>query len=45
MKPVLDIRRADDISPLLSFKCGVKSMDDFIHDHENGLAKFIMLRL
>ena len=45
MKPVLDIRRADDISALLDFRCGVKSMDDFIHDHENGLAKFIKLRL
>ena len=45
MKPVLDIRRADDTSALFDFKCGVKSMDDFIHDHENGLAKFIKLRL
>ena len=45
MKPVLDIRRADDISALFDFRCGVKSMDDFIHDHENGLAKFIKLRL
>jgi len=41
----LDIVRADDISALSNFKCGVKSMDDFIHDSENGLAKFIRLRL
>ena len=40
MKPVLDIRRADDTSALFDFKCGVKSMDDFIHDKENGLAVF-----
>ena len=45
MKPVLDIRRADDTSALFDFKCGVKSMDDFIHDKENGLDKFIKLRL
>lgn len=41
----LDIVRADNISALSNFKCGVKSMDDFIHDSENGLAKFIKLRL
>lgn len=45
MKPVLDIRRADDTSALFDFNCGVKSMDDFIHDPKNGLAKFIKLRL
>ncbi len=45
MKPVLDIRRADDTSALFDFKCGVKSMDDFIHDPKEGLAKFIKLRL
>ena len=45
MKPVLDIRRADDTSALFDFKCGVKSMDDFIHDQKDGLAKFIKLRL
>ena len=44
MKPILDIRRADDTSALFNFKCGVKSMDDFIHDPNNGLAKFIKLR-
>lgn len=41
----LDIVRADDTSVLSDFKCGVKSMDDFIHDRKNGLAKFIRLRL
>ena len=45
MKPILDIRRADDTSALFDFQCGVKSMDDFIHDQANGLAKFIKLRL
>lgn len=45
MNPVLDIRRADDTSALLDFECGVKSMDDFIHNKENGLDKFIKLRL
>lgn len=45
MKPVLDIRRADDTSALFDFKCGVKSMDDFIHDPKEGLSKFIKLRL
>lgn len=45
MKPVLDIRRADDTSALFDFRCGIKSMDDFIHDPKDGLAKFIKLRL
>lgn len=45
MKPVLDIRRADDTSALFKFRCGVQSMDDFIHDPKDGLAKFIKLRL
>ncbi|MDE6690018.1 MAG: N-acetyltransferase [Prevotella sp.] len=40
-KTRLDIRRADDTSALLDFRCGVKSMDNFIHNQENGLAKFI----
>ena len=44
-KPIIDIRRADDTSALLGFKCGVKSMDDFIHDKEFGLSKFIELGL
>lgn len=39
------IERALDTSALSGFKCGVKSMDDFIHDQEKGLAKFIKLRL
>ena len=41
----LKIVRADDTSALNSFRCGVPSMDLFIHDRENGLAKFIKLRL
>lgn len=41
----LDIVRADDTSALSNFTCGVPSMDNFIHDHEQGLAKFIKLRL
>lgn len=41
----VDIVRADDVSALSGFSCGVKSMDDFIHDRKNGLAKFIKLRL
>lgn len=41
----LDIVRADDTSALIDFICGVPSMDNFIHDKENGLAKFIKLRL
>lgn len=45
MKSKIDIRRADDTSALFDFRCGVQSMDDFIHDSENGLAKFIKLRL
>jgi ribosomal protein S18 acetylase RimI-like enzyme len=45
MKSIIDIRRADDTSALFDFQCGVQSMDDFIHDPDNGLAKFIKLRL
>lgn len=41
----LDIVRVDDTSALSNFMCGVPSMDKFIHDPENGLAKFIKLRL
>jgi len=40
-KPLIEIKRADNTSALSDFRCGVKSMDDFIHDKENGLAKFI----
>ena len=32
------IERALDTSALSGFKCGVKSMDDFIHDQEKGPA-------
>ena len=39
------IIRAEDTSALKNFKCGIQSMDDFIHDEYNGLAKFIKLRL
>lgn len=39
------IERAADTTALSNFRCGVKSMDDFIHDKENGLSKFIQLRL
>lgn len=39
------IARTDDVSALAGFKCGVDSMDRFIHDRENGLEKFIKLRL
>ena len=44
-KPSLYIKRADDTSALFDFKCGVPSMDKFIHDREKGLTKFIELRL
>ena len=44
-KPIIDIRRADDTSALFDFRCGVDSMDDFIHNREEGLAKFIELGL
>ncbi|MDO4994666.1 MAG: N-acetyltransferase [Bacteroidales bacterium] len=39
------IERAVDTSALSDFRCGVKSMDDFIHNRESGLDKFIKLRL
>lgn len=32
MSDKLSIKRADDISALFNFRCGVKAMDDFIHD-------------
>lgn len=38
-------RRAYDASLLEQFWCGVESMDNFIHDRENGLEKFISLHL
>lgn len=40
-KSKIYIKRADNTSALCDFKCGVKAMDDFIHDRENGLSKFI----
>lgn len=45
MNKELSIRRADDTSALLNFKCGIKAMDDFVHDKEKGLAKYIEFRL
>lgn len=39
----LKIVRADDTSALFDFCCGVSSMDNFIHNSKNGLAKFIKL--
>lgn len=41
----LNIVRVDDTSALSDFYCGVKPMDDFIHDPVNGLEKFVKLRL
>ena len=41
----LDIKRADETSALSDFYCGIESMDIFIHDKENGLEKFIRMRL
>lgn len=39
------IVRAADTTALSDFWCGVPSMDDFIHDKANGLAKFIQMGL
>lgn len=36
-----NIVRAADTSALTDFRCGVESMDAFIRDKDNGLAKFI----
>lgn len=44
-KPTITLKRADDTSALISFYCGVKSMDDFIHDRAEGLEKHIRLHL
>lgn len=44
-KQGLTIERADETLALFDFKCGIKCMDDFIHDKENGLARFIGLGL
>lgn len=40
-KSKIYIKRADNTSALCDFKCGIKAMDDFIHDKANGLSKFI----
>lgn len=40
-----EIVRVDDTSALVNFRCGIKAMDDFIHDKEKGLAKYIELKL
>lgn len=45
MTPKYEFKRVDDVSTLLNFKCGVRSMDDFIHDTVDGLAKFVRLGL
>ena len=37
--------RAEDISALLNFKCGIKQMDDFIRNKHKGLQKHIELGL
>lgn len=39
------IVRAADTTALSDFRCGVQSMDAFIHDKVNGLAKFIQMGL
>lgn len=45
MTPRYEFKRVDDVSALSCFRCGVKSMDDFIHDSVNGLPKFVRLGL
>ncbi len=37
--------RAEDTSALSNFYCGLSSMDNFIHDKERGLEKYVKLRL
>jgi len=41
----LRFKRAFDINALTDFNCGVKALDDFIHDRKKGLEKLISLRL
>lgn len=41
MKSEIYIKRANNTSALSNFSCGVKSMDDFIHNEFYGLPKFI----
>ena len=43
--PEFIIERADDISALSDFTCGLKSMDAFIHDTEKGLNLYVKLGL
>lgn len=40
-KSKLIIKRADNTSALSGFRCGIKAMDDFIHNDSYGLSKFI----
>ena len=44
-KNKLRFERAEDISGLLNFKCGIKQMDDFIRNKHKGLQKHIELGL
>lgn len=37
----LYIERAEDVSALSDFYCGIDSMDDFIHNRDNGLQSYI----
>lgn len=41
MKSEIYIKRVDNASALSNFNCGIKSMDDFIHNKDYGLPKFI----
>lgn len=41
----LTIERADSVSALSDFYCGVKPLDDFIHNLDNGLDFFIKKHL
>lgn len=41
--PKLIIERADETSVLSDFTCGLKSMDDFIHNTETGLQLYVKL--
>ena len=44
-KNKIRFERAEDISALLNFKCGIKQMDDFIRNKHKGLQKHIELGL
>ena len=41
----LIVERVDNTSTLSNFYCGIKAMDDFIHDSKNGLLKYIQAHL